>query len=68
MKRYSVPALLILAGITAFWAYTVIDTILREFSTDVTFVDLGVLVILGFIAGLAIGLIPTAQRDQRSKA
>jgi hypothetical protein len=64
MKRYSVPALLILAGITAFWAYTVIDTILREFSTDVTFVDLGVLVVLGFIAGLAVGLIPSARRSE----
>ena len=62
MKRYSVSALVILALMTIFWAYTVMDTLLREFSADVTIVDLGVLVVLGFIAGLATGLIPVARR------
>lgn len=61
MQRNSVPFLIILAGMSIFWAYTVIDTLLREFSANVTFIDLAVLVVLGFIAGLAVGLIPAAR-------
>jgi ABC-type transport system involved in multi-copper enzyme maturation permease subunit len=67
MKSYSVSALLILAVLTIFWAYTVMDTLLREFSADVTIVDLGVLVVLGFIAGLAFGLIPAARSRESTK-
>lgn len=61
MRRYSVPVLSILAGISIFYAYTVVDTLLREFSATVTIVDLIVLVVLGFIAGVAVGLIPAAR-------
>jgi hypothetical protein len=67
MKRYSVTALVILALMTIYWAYTVMDTLLREFSADVTIVDLGVLVVLGFVAGLAVGLIPAARRSESTK-
>ena len=67
MKRYSVTALVILALMTIYWAYTVMDTLLREFSADVTIVDLGVLVVLGFIAGLAVGLTPAARRSESTK-
>jgi hypothetical protein len=63
MRRYSFPLLGFLAGMSIFWAYTAIDTLLREFYTNVTFIDLAVLVILGFIAGLAVGLIPAARRS-----
>ncbi len=63
MCKYTVPSLMILAIMSIFWAYTVMDTLLREFSANVTFVDLGVLVVLGFISGLAVGLIPAARRN-----
>jgi len=63
MRRYSVSVLLILAVMSIFWAYTVIDTLLREFSANVTFIDLGTLVIFGFFTGLAVGLIPLARRS-----
>jgi hypothetical protein len=66
MQRYSVPALLILAIMSLFWAYTVIDLLLREFSAHVTFIDLAVLVVLGFIAGLAVGLTPAVWRRGNS--
>lgn len=56
MQRYSIPALIILAIFSAFWAYTIIGTLLREFSQDITFIDLGVLYILGLITGLALGI------------
>jgi hypothetical protein len=56
MQRYSIPVLIILAIFSAFWAYTIIDTLLREFSQDITFIDLGVLYILGLITGLALGI------------
>jgi hypothetical protein len=56
MQRYSMPALIILAIFSAFWAYTIIGTLLREFSQDITFIDLGVLYILGLITGLALGV------------
>jgi hypothetical protein len=56
MQRYSMPALIILAIFSAFWAYTIIGTLLREFSQDITFIDLGVLYILGLITGLALGI------------
>jgi hypothetical protein len=62
MQRYSVSALLVLSILSIFWAYTVMDTLLRDFAGEVTFLDLGVLVVLGFIAGVGVGLIPAAAR------
>ncbi|MEJ2305145.1 MAG: hypothetical protein P8Y14_26790 [Anaerolineales bacterium] len=62
MQRYSIPALIILAIFSAFWAYTIIDTLLREFSQDITFIDLGVLYILGLITGLALGIALAIRR------
>ena len=62
MQRYSMPALIILAIFSAFWAYTIIDTLLREFSQDITFIDLGVLYILGLITGLALGIALAIRR------
>jgi len=55
MRRYSVSVLLILAVMSIFWAYTVIDTLLREFSANVTFIDLGTLVIFGFLRAWQLG-------------
>jgi hypothetical protein len=68
MQRYSMPALIILAIFSAFWAYTIIGTLLREFSQDITFIDLGVLYILGLITGLALGVALAIWRGNRPKA
>jgi hypothetical protein len=57
MKRYSVPALVSLAIFSAFWAYTIASTLIRELAKDVTFIDLGALFVLGLISGLALGLV-----------
>lgn len=54
----------ILAIMTIYWAYVVKDTLLREFSDDLTLVDLGVLVVLGIFARLVIGLMPVARRKE----
>ena len=56
MNKYVSPSLFILSFFTAFWAYTIIDTQLREFSSTVTFIDLAVLFILGFIGGIPAGI------------
>jgi hypothetical protein len=59
MRREMTSALIILFVGATYWAYTVADSLLREFSGKITFVDLGVLFILGLIAGVALGqLVP----------
>ena len=57
MNKSIISSLAILAIICAYLAYTVIDGLLREFSANITFIDLGVLYILGIISGIALGLI-----------
>jgi len=42
---------------SAFWAYTIIDALIRKFSGQVTFIDLVVLFILGLISGIFIGIL-----------
>jgi hypothetical protein len=39
MKHYQTPGLVVVAIMAAFWAYTIIDSLIREFSKDVTFID-----------------------------
>ena len=56
MKRYQTPILLIVAIMAAFWAYTIVFALIREFGKDVTYVDLGAIFILGLISGVALGL------------
>jgi len=56
MRRYSVSALLIVAVMSAFWAYTIVDTLIRKFSKEITWVDLGAIFVLGLISGGAFGL------------
>jgi len=59
MKKQSVFAsLFIVAAIgTAFWAYTSIELLRRDFQKDLTVLDLGVLFGLGLITGVAVGVI-----------
>ncbi len=68
MKSYSFPALVTAAIFAAFWAYTIAETLIRELTKDVTFVDLGALFILGFISGLSVGLIFTLRVGKAAEA
>lgn len=61
MRRMAPGLLAILAVMTGFWAYAAIDTLLRDFSTEIQFLDLAVIFVLGLIAGLAVGLIPATR-------
>jgi len=56
MQRYTVSGLLIVAIMSLFWAYTIIDTLIRKFSKEITWVDLGAIFVLGLISGGAFGL------------
>jgi len=64
MKRYQTSGLLIVAIKAAFWAYTIIDSLIREFSKDVTYIDLGAIFVLGPISGIALGLAFAFRRKQ----
>ena len=56
MRRYTGSVLLIVAIMSAFWAYTMVDTLLRKFSKEITWVDLGAIFVLGLLSGGAFGL------------
>jgi hypothetical protein len=56
-KRQMISALLVVVVGATFWAYTIADSLIREFSANVTYVDLGALFILGLISGFALGQI-----------
>jgi len=56
MRRYTVSGLLLVATMSAFWAYTIVDTLIRRFSKEITWVDLGAIFVLGLISGGAFGL------------
>ncbi len=68
MKQPVVAALYVLLGGALFWAYTIISTLIREFGGQVTVLDLAVLVVLGFIAGLALGLVIAFRRRERTSS
>jgi hypothetical protein len=56
MSRNMTYLLLILPIFCLFWAYTIADGLLNEFSGSLTWIDLGVLFILGFVAGIGVGI------------
>jgi hypothetical protein len=56
MQRYTVSVLFGGAIMSAFWAYTIVDTLLRKFSKEITWVDLGAIFVLGLISGGAFAL------------
>jgi hypothetical protein len=62
MKRYQISSLLIVAVMSTFWAYTIMDTILRKFSKDVTYIDLGAIYFLGLLSGITLGLVLAFRR------
>jgi hypothetical protein len=56
MISYRTSGLLIVAIMSAYWAYTIIDSLIREFSKNITYIDLGAIFILGLISGVTLGL------------
>jgi hypothetical protein len=56
MRRPVVSLLFVVFVMATFWAYTVADTLIREFGKDITFIDLGAIFVLGLIAGGALAL------------
>jgi hypothetical protein len=50
-------AMVIVAFGEAFWAYTIIDTLIRDFHKDVSIIDLGALYVLGLISGITLGFV-----------
>lgn len=64
MKTAQVSSLIVLAGMSAFWAYTIVDSLLREFADSITFIDLGAIFVLGLISGLALAAAIAARRER----
>ncbi len=64
MKRYRRSGLLIVLIMAAFWAYTIIDTLMRDISKGVTHIDVGAIFVLGFTAGIALGLVLAFRGEQ----
>jgi hypothetical protein len=66
MKRNQVvfAGTLAFAVLSAFWAFLVMDSLLRAFSQSLSPVDLGAIYILGLITGLGLGLAFAFRRDQ----
>jgi len=56
MKKSYAPLWLTLACSALFWAYVVIDDLLRSFNAKATLIDLLAVLVLGLIAGLGLGL------------
>jgi hypothetical protein len=67
VNRSQVSALVLVAVITAYWAYTMIDSLLREFSNEITFIDLGAIYIMGLISGIMLGMILAFSRKKANE-
>ena len=63
-RKKSAPAAALetMAVFALYWAYTMANTLISELGKKVTMMDLGSLYILGFFAGLFIGLIVVLQK------
>ena len=64
MKKFRTPAFIIIAVMSAFWAYILIDTLIREFSKGVTYIDLVAIFVLGFISGICLALVIVPLKKQ----
>jgi hypothetical protein len=66
MQRQWISGLLIVFAGATFWAYTIADSLIREFRGNVTYIDLGALFVLGLISGFALGQIFVLYRSKGS--
>lgn len=62
MKRTLNATLITVAGTAILYAYWVADGLVREFSTGLTWIDVGTLFVMGLIAGIAIGSVVGLRR------
>jgi hypothetical protein len=68
MKSYIFAELIILAIMSSFCAYTIVDKLIRDLGTNDTIIDLGVLYLLGLMSGLAIGFIFVFRKKESLKS
>lgn len=66
MRRTLGVPLIAVAGTAILYAYWVADGLVREFSTGITWIDVGTLFVMGLIAGVAIGAFFWLRRAGRS--
>jgi hypothetical protein len=64
MRRYTVPILVLLAMMSAFWACVIMDSLITEFAGDITWVDLAAVFVLGLMSGIALGVALAFRRRQ----
>jgi Na+-driven multidrug efflux pump len=67
MTKYSISVLFAAAFGAAFWAYTIIDTLIRAFHKDVSVIDLGALYVLGLFSGIMFGIIIEISRRKNAR-
>ncbi len=56
MNNFLTSIFLIVAIMSIFWAYTLIDSLIKEFSENITYIDLIIIFILGLTTGTTIVL------------
>ncbi len=61
-RTLSVP-LILLAATATLYAFWVADGLVREFAAGLTWVDVGVLFVMGLIAGVAVGALVRLNRS-----
>lgn len=68
MKRYQTAGLWVVAITAVFWAFVIIDELLNNFRGEATFIDFGVVFVLGLISGLALGVLLSVKRSRPETA
>lgn len=56
MKRNQMIMLFLVAGLTAYWGYDLIRSLLDEFSNQLSPVDLLAIFVMGMLSGVTLGL------------
>jgi hypothetical protein len=57
---------MLVAGTATLYAFWVADVLVHEFSTGLTWVDVGTLFVMGLIAGISIGVLAGFGRAART--
>jgi hypothetical protein len=65
MRREQMSSIFMVAIMAAVLAYIVMDSLIREYSRNVTVIDLGTIYVLGIITGTAFGAAFVSWRSQR---
>lgn len=62
MRRTLGVPLIAVAGTAILYAYWVADSLVHEFSTGLTWIDVGTLFVMGLVAGAAVGELARLRR------